>query len=220
VTSDSLARRLRAETSRSHRLAEATRFAQALFAGRLDVRAYALGLAHIAPVYAALEAALETDDLHPLLGAFRRPELYRSEAIEEDLARYGAETPRAGRCAYAARIDEVAARRPVALVGHFYVRYFGDLSGVARLAPLAPRLLGLPPTAELSFFRFPRVSDRAATLAELRAYLDALPLACHDEVVAEAKRSFVLHRRLVDRLFATLPRRREPRRAAAGETST
>jgi heme oxygenase len=219
VTSVSLARRLRAETKRAHRLAEATRLAKAFLAGRLDARAYALGLARIEPVYAALEEALSAPDLHPLLVAFHRPELFRLEAIRRDLARYGP-APRPRVCGYAARIRHVAAQRPVALLGHFYVRYFGDLSGMARLAPIAHRLLGLEPGAPLELFRFPEVRDRRATLDELRAYLDAIPLACHDDVVAEARRSFALHRRLVDRLLEDLEAGARPPAAAHGSASS
>ncbi|HJL14938.1 MAG TPA: biliverdin-producing heme oxygenase [Sandaracinaceae bacterium LLY-WYZ-13_1] len=212
MTGVSLARRLRAETTQAHRLAEASRLAKAFFRGRLNAEAYALGLARIEPVYAALEEALSAPERHPLLAAFHRPEIFRLPAIREDLARLGP-APRPRRSRYAERIREVAAHRPVATLGHFYVRYFGDLAGVARLAPLAPRLLGLPADARLAFFRFPGVRDRKATLAELRAYLDALPLACHDDVIAEARRSFALHGRLVAELFDELEGR--PRETSA-----
>jgi heme oxygenase len=199
-----LSLRLRSETRREHVLAEATRLARAFFAGRLDATAYAMGLARFEPVYEALEGALERDDT-PLLRAFHRPELHRLEAIRHDRALLGhgrATEPNA----YARRITHVASAQPIALLGHFYVRYFADLSGGAVAGRLAPRVLRLPPGVRLAYFDFPAITDRAAYKDELRAYLDAIPRAHHAAIVDEAKRAFLLHRELVDALFDDLAR--------------
>ncbi|RYG65136.1 hypothetical protein EON77_18910, partial [bacterium] len=52
-TSAPLSRRLRKETKTAHRLAEATRFAKAFFKGKLNVPAFAQGVARLYPVYVA-----------------------------------------------------------------------------------------------------------------------------------------------------------------------
>lgn len=199
---DGLAARLRDETQPEHQLAEATRFAKAFFRGRLDIRAYGLGLARFEPVYSALEHGLRA---HVELAEFVRPEVFRQGAILADLERFG-NGQRSIATPYSARIRELARENPFALLGHFYVRYFADLSGVARVAPFAHRLLGIPKSEPMEFFRFPAISDRKAIKNELRLLLDAVPRAHHETILDEARRSFRLHRELVDELLDVLER--------------
>ncbi|AKF04607.1 biliverdin-producing heme oxygenase [Sandaracinus amylolyticus] len=206
-----LSARLRSETRREHVLAEATRLARAFFAGRLDAHAYALGLVRMEPVYEALETSLATS-AEPLLRAFDRPELHRLAALRSDLAALGRPSPTTPN-AYAARIRLVARDEPIALLGHFYVRYFADLSGGAVVGRVAPRLFRLPRGLEPAYFAFPAIEDRTAYKDELRAYLDAIPRMHHDVVVDEARRAFLLHRELVDALFDELERTSTPPRA-------
>ncbi|UJR82792.1 biliverdin-producing heme oxygenase [Sandaracinus amylolyticus] len=206
-----LSARLRSETRREHVLAEATRLARAFFAGRLDAHAYALGLVRMEPVYEALETSLATS-AEPLLRAFDRPELHRLAALRADLAALG-RPPSSAPNGYAARVRLVAHDEPIALLGHFYVRYFADLSGGAVVGRLAPRLFRLPPGLDPAYFAFPGIADRAAYKDELRAYLDAVPRTHHDVVVEEARRAFLLHRELVDALFDDLEHTRPPPRA-------
>lgn len=164
-----LSKRLKAETKSEHVLAEATRLAKAFFAGRLDLHAFTLGLVRVEPVYQALERALATSE-----EPFHRPELYRVDSIRRDLDALGRPAPSHGN-AYAMRIDQVARTQPVALLGHFYVRYFADLSGGVTAGRLALKVLRLPKGTRLTYFEFPGISDRTAYKNELRAYLDAVP---------------------------------------------
>ncbi|MEM9194253.1 MAG: biliverdin-producing heme oxygenase [Myxococcota bacterium] len=199
----SLSNRLRTETGREHRLAEAARLTKAFFGGKLDLRAFMLGLSHFEPVYAALEDALDAAPDSSVLAPFRLPVVYRRNAILTDLQRFdhpgsGPDSP------YAARIRRTAAESPARILGHFYVRYFADLSGVARSAPIAHRLLGVDSKAPLAFFTFPDIPDRKMFKNKLRALLDKLPRSHHDEIVDEARVSFSLHRDLVDELFDQL----------------
>ncbi|MEM9861711.1 MAG: biliverdin-producing heme oxygenase [Myxococcota bacterium] len=195
-----LSRRLKKETTSEHRLAEATRFAKAFFRGQFNRRTYARGLALFEPVYAALENALQSDEaLRPFWGEAH----LRAPAIRTDLARFG---PRLDTVpsAYSRRINAVASDDPLRTLGHFYVRYFADLSGVARVAPMAHRLLRIDRREPMAFFSFPKITDMRAYKNGLRALLDGVPEEAHERVLDEARRSFELHRQLVDQLFETL----------------
>lgn len=200
---DPLSERLRTETGREHRLAEAARLTKAFFSGKLDLRAFLLGLRHFEPIYLALERALGSAPPHSLLAPFQLPEVYRRDAIVKDLARFGVRSTGPD-SPYAARIEEVATSEPARILGHFYVRYFADLSGVARSAPVAHRLLGVDRQAPLAFFTFPDIPDRKHFKAVLRRLLDAVPDTHHNAIIDEARTSFSLHRALVDELFAQL----------------
>ncbi|MEM6791262.1 MAG: biliverdin-producing heme oxygenase [Myxococcota bacterium] len=210
-----LSRRLKKETRTEHDLAEASRFAKLFFKGRFDQRGYAKGLARIEPVYAALEAGLEA---HDILTPFQRPHVYRRDVIRSDRERFGADLEPV-ETSYAARIREIAADQPFRLLGHFYVRYFADMSGVAKVAPMAHRLLGIDAEVPLEFFRFRRIPDLRAEKNDLRRQLDAVPPAFHEAVLDEAKRSFVLHRDLVDGLLVDLEAPSSPQVASAERAS-
>ncbi|MEM9074078.1 MAG: biliverdin-producing heme oxygenase [Myxococcota bacterium] len=204
-----LARRLKRETRPEHDLAEATRFAKAFFAGRFNANAYTLGLSHFEPIYRALEDALASP-ADPILSPFHRPAMFRLPAIQTDLKRFAG--PKPVESAYAERIRTQARDNPVALLGHVYVRYFADLSGVARVAPIANRLLGIPKSRPLAYFRFDDIPDKRLFKKELRARLNAVPAVHHDVILDEARMSFRLHREVVDVLFETLDRAPAPRR--------
>ncbi|MEM9693812.1 MAG: biliverdin-producing heme oxygenase, partial [Myxococcota bacterium] len=172
------------------------------FRGRFDARAYAMGLARLEPVYAALEEGLRT---HENTRVFLRHPIMREAAVRSDRRRYGegvdpVDTP------YARRIRDVTESAPHRLVGHVYVRYFADLSGVAKMARVAHRLLGLPADAPLAYFSFPAEVDKQAVKTELRAAIDRLERRHHEAVIDEARRSFRLHKELTDELLSVLER--------------
>lgn len=198
-----LSRRLKKETRTEHDLAEASRFAKLFFQGRFDAGAYAQSLGWIELVYTALEEGLEANDV---LAPFQRRAIYRGDVIRDDRRHYGADTPLVD-TPYAARIRDVATRDPFRLLGHFYVRYFAEMSGVAKVAPMAHRLLGIPADQPLKYFQFPKVPDLRAAKNELRGALDDVPPAFHDVILDEARRSFTLHRELVDGLLTELEAR-------------
>jgi heme oxygenase len=182
-------------------------------------RAYLIAL-HA--VYTALEAGLERHREHPVVGPLALPYLYRAPALAADLQTLStleqAEThprertrehtseqtpyppanaqgasPVPAALALAAHLHELADRDPALLVAHAYTRYLGDLSGGQILRGAAARILGVPDDGPgLRFYDFPQIPDLNACKADLRARLDALPLAPAGvtALVAEARDAF------------------------------
>ncbi len=208
-----LAARLRDGTSEAHRAAERGPFIRAFLGARragpdrpgptLDRPTYRAYLIALHAVYVALEAGLERHREHPVAGPLALPYLYRAPAIAADLRTLFAADPAASppvpaALALAARLRELADRDPALLVAHAYTRYLGDLSGGQILRGAAARILGLDADADashtpgLAFYDFPQIPDLSACKADLRARLDALPLAPAGvtALVAEAREAF------------------------------
>ena len=184
---------LRTVTRALHARAERTGVVRALLRGTATRRAYALYLRNLAPAYLALERGLEQHTTCPLVAAIARPALYRTRAITADLEALDEPDlpllPAGER--YRARIEEVASTAGERLVGHAYVRYFGDLSGGQTLKCVLGRTLGLGP-AELQLYDFPDIADPDAFKAGLRAALDQASAGVPDlgPVLDEASRGF------------------------------
>lgn len=209
-----LAARLRDGTSEAHRAAERGPFIRAFLGARradpagprIDRDTYRAYLVALHAVYTALEAGLERHREHPVAGPLALPYLYRAPALAADLQTLFAADPRAQQpvpaaLALAAHLRELADRDPALLVAHAYTRYLGDLSGGQILRGAAARILGVPDgtdgtdgadTPGLAFYDFPQIPDLNACKADLRARLDALPLAPAGvtALVAEARDAF------------------------------
>lgn len=195
-----LADRLKHATARLHREAERSGFINDLLARRATRARYVLFLRNLLPVYEALEAALQSHaERHGPLQVLANPALYRSAAIVADLAQLQgpdwASTVAlldAG-SAYAARVAAAAGRGDgVALAGHAYVRYLGDLNGGQILA----RRLSLDlhvPDAALRTYAFPMLTDPKAFATRYRSAIDRLvehPRADVAAIETEAVASF------------------------------
>lgn len=132
---DPLSTVLRQATWGAHEEVESGPLEDALADGRLAVEVYADLLAQSWAVYRAIEALAPRMVADPLARPFVRPEVFRSEHVEQDLAYYwGAGwrqrvdlLPEAE--FYVQRIEIVAAADPVAWIAHSYTRYLADLSG-------------------------------------------------------------------------------------------
>lgn len=161
--------------------------------GRASRDGYALFLSNLQPAYRFLEAGLERHRGDPRLAGLAMPELYRSQALAQDLVALAAEGARlparlpAG-LSYGAR---VAAAHPPQLIAHAYVRYLGDLSGGRILGRLLARSPGIGPAA-LSFYDFPGIADPERYRDGYRAAIDAVSLAPReiDKVLDEACAAF------------------------------
>ncbi len=155
-------------------------------------------LRNLAPAYRQLEIGLERHRRTPGVGAFARRELYRSEAIENDLLALAGPRWRdalppcfpAGE-RYARRVEAAAAGAGAGLIGHAYVRYMGDLSGGQVMKRLLSDSLELPPRA-LSFYEFPEIDDLPAFKRSFVQALDGAPLSSpdRDAVIATAVEAF------------------------------
>jgi heme oxygenase (biliverdin-producing, ferredoxin) len=126
---------LRSATWGAHEEVESGPLEAALADGRLRVEVYADLLAQSWAVYRAIEGCAAAMATNPLAGPFVRPEVFRTAAVERDLAYYWGPNwldrvdllPETD--FYVCRIETVAADDPIAWIAHGYTRYLADLSG-------------------------------------------------------------------------------------------
>ncbi len=235
VPEPGLAARLRDGTREAHRAAERGAFIRAFLGARrhdgtsaasdrkIDLPLYRAYLVALHTLYTALETGLERHREHPVVGPLALPHLYRAPAIAADLQTLDAQpierassnhapsnqppieaVPAA--LALAAHLRELADHDPALLVAHAYTRYLGDLSGGQILRGAAARILGVPDDGPgLAFYDFPQVPDLTACKVDLRARLDALPLAPAEvnAIVAEARDAFARNAAVFAELLPT-----------------
>lgn len=204
-----LAMRLRIATQPMHRLAERSGIMRGLIRGDVAPQDYIRLLRNLHALYDALEYELNRHACLPLLAPVRFPELFRANALAEDLChlhgRDWATLALADTMTdYVARISELGRERPGLLAAHAYIRYMGDLSGGQLVGDVVRRALGLARGAGTAFYRFADGGDPSPLKERFRAALDELPLdeAARVEVVAEANGAFGMHVRLFEELDA------------------
>lgn len=208
---NSLAQSLRLETETLHRELERTALMRDLLRGRIDRASYCSLLRNLHELYVALEAALQQHALHDSIAPIYLPKLFRKDALAADLRelhgrRWQEELEVAPAThTYAARLREVRAKRPELLVAHSYVRYLGDLSGGQILKRIVSGTFDLRSAKGTQFFEFGPPAVVAMAAHQFRLGLDAIAAAGghSSEIVAEAKRAFIMHRDLFDELEAT-----------------
>lgn len=198
--SPGLAAALRERTRGLHEQAERSGIIRRLLKGSADCHGYALLLRNLLPAYQEMERQLELHRNAPGVRLIALPELYRADALEQDIreiegAAWRLSLPLLGSGRrYAARIAESAEHEPARLVGHAYVRYLGDLNGGQILRRLFSRSLGLE-QRHLSFYDFPAIPDLGMFKLEIRAKLNcvAMEVTDTDNIVAEALEAFRLN---------------------------
>lgn len=132
---DPLSTVLRQATWGAHEEVESGPLEDALAKGRLAVEVYADLLAQSWAVYRAIEALAARVAPDPVAGPFVRPEVFRTDHVERDLAHYWGPAWRQRvdllpeTWFYVQRIESVAASDPLAWIAHSYTRYLADLSG-------------------------------------------------------------------------------------------
>lgn len=212
-----LADLLRTGTRDLHGRAERSGVLADLLRGRVDRYGYALLLRHLLPVYRSLEAGLARHRGSPGARRLYQPAVFRSAALESDLAAlWGASWEAtlpflpAGEC-YVRRVERAAADAGVALIAHAYVRYLGDLNGGQVLRALVAEGLGIGPSA-LAFYEFTAIEDLAAFR---RAYRRAVDLAGSEagrpaRLLTEARAAFALNIAVSEAVAASAGRRSHP----------
>jgi heme oxygenase len=199
-----LAERLKNETRALHTAAERSAFMSALLGGRLDRSAYCTLLRNLHAIYAVLESSLERHAAHPMIKPIYLPALWRRHALEQDLkslcgASWQNSLPvKPATVAYVDRLREIEVSEPGCLLAHAYVRYLGDLSGGQMLRDVVATRMSWSGSDAVAFYDF---GDPPTTRELTRAFREGLAQvrvddARADDLVAEAKRSFELHRRL------------------------
>lgn len=205
----SLAERLKTETTLLHGAAERSRLMSALLGGHLSRAAYAALLRNLHAMYAALEPALARHRTHPLIAPVFLPALWRTDALERDLAVFHgprwaeALALQPATLAFVARVRELESLDAGLLLAHAYVRYLGDLSGGQILRGMVAKGLPAEQSGGVAFYDF---GDAAETRRLTQAFRVALAEAvvdarAADALVAEARLSFMLHQQLFDELW-------------------
>ncbi len=197
---------LRAATRGLHAAVERAGIMPNLLRGALDRDGYCRLLRNLHEIYRTLEPALLRHAARPAVAPVVLPELFRTDALSDDLATlHGAAWPQlpsmpATRI-YVERLRQIDRDDPPLLVAHVYVRYLGDLSGGRILRRIVADRLALAGSSGLRFHDFGGDERAAALAARLRRGIDdACALPPLDAIVAEAQQAFRLHARLFEEL--------------------
>ncbi|MFF3603152.1 heme oxygenase (biliverdin-producing) [Streptomyces sp. NPDC002463] len=190
---------IRTASHAQHTEAETSSFMGDLLGGKLAVDAYARYTEQLWFVYRALEEGAEALREDPVAGPFIQPELFRTAALEQDLAHLRGPGWRAGvsplpaTAAYAERVAECARDWPAGYVAHHYTRYLGDLSGGQIIRDRAERTWGFDRKGDgVRFYVFEEIPNPAAFKRGYRELLDGV--AADDlekqRIVDECRRAF------------------------------
>ena len=206
-----LASALQTRTRTLHRRAEQSGVIADILGGRVSRYTYALFLRNLLPAYQAMEMSLEGHRLTTGVSEMVRPEIYRSSALDADL------TALEGRDwretlplltegeRYADCVLKAAKGDGMALIGHAYVRYLGDLSGGQILKQLLSTSLSVRPAA-LSFYDFPDIPDIEAYKHAFRDALNRSTLpGDSDRVIDAAVTAFAMNLSLSEAVRCIAP---------------
>ncbi|MDF5713141.1 MAG: heme oxygenase (biliverdin-producing) [Rhizonema sp. NSF051] len=210
--SSNLAVKLRSGTEQSHSAAENVGFVKCFLKGVVDRDCFAKLLGNLYYVYSELEAAIQSQQNHPLIHPLYFPELNRKASLEKDLEFYYGKNWRSqvtsskATQTYIARIREVTATEPFLLLGHAYTRYMGDLSGGQMFQKVAQSALKLSDYEGTSFYNFEQIPDKKAFKDKYRQALNALPIddVTVEKIVAEANHAFRLNLHVAQELEGNL----------------
>lgn len=203
MASTNLIDELRKRTRKLHTEAEGSGVIRELLRGQSDVHGHALYLRNLLPAYQNLEQAMKRPDIRARFGGLTDSAVYRSPSILADLSQVQGQDWRATLPVlpvsrqYAEHIERVAHNEPVALLGHIYTRYLGDLNGGQILDRVLARTLRLPVEAR-NFYRFPCIADLPAfTSAYLQKIADfAVDDDSAEKIASEAVAGFEYNIRL------------------------
>ncbi|MFJ4341297.1 heme oxygenase (biliverdin-producing) [Streptomyces sp. NPDC088915] len=205
---------IRTASHEQHTEAETSSFMGDLLGGRLGVDAYARYTEQLWFVYRALEEGAEALREDPVAGPFIRPELFRTAALEQDLAHLrgpdwqAAASPLPATTAYAERVAECARDWPAGYVAHHYTRYLGDLSGGQIIRDKAERTWGFARKGDgVRFYVFEEISNPAAFKRAYRELLDGVNADDLEKqrIVDECKRAFAFNSAVFHQLGSEFP---------------
>ncbi|MFD3665988.1 heme oxygenase (biliverdin-producing) [Streptomyces sp. NPDC058659] len=205
---------IRTASHEQHTEAETSSFMGDLLGGRLAVDAYARYTEQLWFVYRALEEGAEALREDPVAGPFIQAELFRTAALEQDLAHLRGPDWRAGvsplpaTVAYAERVAECARDWPAGYVAHHYTRYLGDLSGGQIIRDKAERTWGFTRKGDgVRFYVFDEISNPAAFKRTYRELLDAVNADDLEKqrIVDECKRAFDFNSAVFHQLGGEFP---------------
>lgn len=189
---------LKAGTRANHTEIHKHPFVTALFRVRLTKKQYAQYLCDLKIVYSTLESlAMKLKEKNVMIGAMYNEELFRTEAIQEDLQALGFTElkPSSAAKAYAEHLESLEATKPHYLVSHFYTRYLGDLSGGQSLIKKIPKKWGAT-----AFYTFEQITDTNQAKEQFREKLNGLTSDKNVilDLVNEASTGFELSARILE----------------------
>ncbi|MFC8290766.1 heme oxygenase (biliverdin-producing) [Streptomyces sp. NPDC057242] len=205
---------IRTASHEQHTEAETSSFMGDLLGGRLGVDAYARYTEQLWFVYRALEEGAEALRGDPVAGPFIQPELFRTAALEQDLAHLRGPgwqdgvSPLPATTAYAERVAECARDWPAGYVAHHYTRYLGDLSGGQIIRDRAERTWGFARKGDgVRFYVFEEISNPAAFKRAYRELLDGVNADDLEKqrIVDECKRAFAFNSAVFHQLGSEFP---------------
>ncbi|MGW6396358.1 biliverdin-producing heme oxygenase [Streptomyces sp. NPDC055103] len=205
---------IRTASHEQHTEAETSSFMGDLLGGRLAVDAYARYTEQLWFVYRALEDGAEALRDDPVAGPFIQTELFRTAALEQDLAHLRGPDWRAGvsplpaTVAYAERVAECARDWPAGYVAHHYTRYLGDLSGGQIIRDKAERTWGFTRKGDgVRFYVFEEIGNPAAFKRSYRELLDGVNADDLEKqrIVDECKRAFDFNSAVFHQLGGEFP---------------
>ncbi|MFC8170894.1 heme oxygenase (biliverdin-producing) [Streptomyces sp. NPDC057325] len=205
---------IRTASHEQHTEAETSSFMGDLLGGRLGVDAYARYTEQLWFVYRALEEGAEALRGDPVAGPFIQPELFRTAALEQDLAHLRGPgwqdgvSPLPATTAYAERVAECARDWPAGYVAHHYTRYLGDLSGGQIIRDKAERTWGFARKGDgVRFYVFEEISNPAAFKRAYRELLDGVNADDLEKqrIVDECKRAFTFNSAVFHQLGSEFP---------------
>ncbi|MER7910225.1 MULTISPECIES: biliverdin-producing heme oxygenase [unclassified Streptomyces] len=205
---------IRTASHEQHTEAETSSFMGDLLGGRLGVDAYARYTEQLWFVYRALEEGAEALREDPVAGPFIQRELFRTDALEQDLAHLRGPdwrdglSPLPATVAYAERVAECARDWPAGYVAHHYTRYLGDLSGGQIIRDKAERTWGFARKGDgVRFYVFEEISNPAAFKREYRELLDGVNADDLEKqrIVDECKRAFAFNSAVFHQLGSEFP---------------
>ncbi|MFC7792180.1 heme oxygenase (biliverdin-producing) [Streptomyces cinereoruber] len=205
---------IRTASHEQHTEAETSSFMGDLLGGRLGVDAYARYTEQLWFVYRALEEGAEALREDPVAGPFIQPELFRTAALEQDLAHLRGPdwrdglSPLPATVAYAERVAECAREWPAGYVAHHYTRYLGDLSGGQIIRDKAERTWGFARKGDgVRFYVFEEISNPAAFKRAYRELLDGVNADDLEKqrIVDECKRAFDFNSAVFHQLGSEFP---------------
>ncbi|MGW0145187.1 biliverdin-producing heme oxygenase [Streptomyces sp. NPDC003333] len=211
---DSFSTVIRTASQEQHTEAETSTFMSDLLGGKLGVDAYARYTEQLWFVYEALETGAGALAADPVAGPFVRPELFRLQALERDLAHLRGPEWRAGLTAlpatraYADRVRSCVEGWPGGYLAHHYTRYLGDLSGGQIIRDRAERTWGFARKGDgVRFYVFEEIANPAALKREYRALLDGVPADDLEKqrIVTECKKAFALNTAMFQALGEEFP---------------
>ncbi|MFB7027532.1 MULTISPECIES: heme oxygenase (biliverdin-producing) [unclassified Streptomyces] len=205
---------IRTASHEQHTEAETSSFMGDLLGGRLGVDAYARYTEQLWFVYRALEEGAEALREDPVAGPFIQPELFRTAALEQDLAHLRGPDWRDGLSplpateAYAERVAECARDWPAGYVAHHYTRYLGDLSGGQIIRDKAERTWGFARKGDgVRFYVFEEIANPAAFKRAYRELLDGVNADDLEKqrIIDECKRAFDFNGAVFHQLGSEFP---------------